>query len=352
VPSHITIPILLKRIRKANPDIKIKILIATGAHRAPTKKEMLNKFGEKVVQNETILVHDSKDNDTLVKIDKLPSGGDLVLNRHAIETDLLIAEGFIEPHFFAGFSGGRKSILPGIAGYDTVLANHCAEFIDSPYARTGILENNPIHKDMIYAARAANLKFILNVIINSNKELIRACSGHIAKAHEQGCQFVLEQARSSSKPADITITSNGGYPLDQNIYQSVKGMTAGEAACKSGGVIIMVAACSDGHGGESFYRQMAEAKSPARVLAKTLRRDRDETIPEQWEYQILSRILNKHTVIMVTDMCHPELIKNMHMEHARNIEEALKKAYQITGPDPKINLIPNGVSVIIDKIKE
>jgi len=347
VPSSITLPILLNRIREANPEIKVKILIATGLHRAPTKKEQIDKFGKKIVENENIIVHDSKDHEAIEKVGTLPSGGELHLNRNILQTDLLIADGFIEPHFFAGFSGGRKSVLPGVAGYNTVLGNHCAEFISSNHAKTGILKNNPIQKDMLYAADKAGLDFILNVIINSEKEIIRAFAGDYNTAHQQGVNFLKDKAAVKNERTDIVITSNGGYPLDQNIYQSVKGMTAGEACCKEGGVIIMVAGCADGAGGESFYKEMAQADSPQKVLEKTRKKSRIETIPEQWEYQILARILSKHTVIMVTDKIEPDIIKKMHMKHAKTLEQALEKAREITTQDAKINVIPEGVSVIV-----
>ena len=347
VPSKITLPILLKRIRDGNPSIDIKILISTGFHRATTHEEMIDKFGAEIVKNEKIVVHDSQDDDSLVKIGILPSGGELWLNKLALETDLLIAEGFIEPHFFAGFSGGRKSVLPGIAGAETVLANHCSEFIASDNARTGVIENNPIHIDMLYASEKANLAFILNVVINAEKEIINAFAGHSSEAHESGCKFVLELSKVENTNADIVITSNGGYPLDQNIYQSVKGMTAAEGTCKEGGVIIIASACNDGHGGEAFYSNMAEASCPNEVIKKVLKIPRNETLPDQWEFQILARILIKHTVILVTDMCDSEMIEAMHMKHAYTLEEALDMALEIQGDDAKIAVIPDGVSVIV-----
>ncbi|SNT10517.1 Nickel-dependent lactate racemase [Anaerovirgula multivorans] len=347
VPSKITLPILLERIRGVNPTIDIKILIATGFHRPTTQEEMIHKFGKEIVENENIINHISQDQENLVEVGILPSGGKLWLNRLAMETELLIAEGFIEPHFFAGFSGGRKSILPGIAGAQTVLANHCSKFIANEYARTGILEENPIHRDMLYAAEKAKLAFILNVVIDAEKKIIHAFSGDSQLAHEEGCSFVKNLSKVNKVNGDIVITSNGGYPLDQNIYQSVKGMTAAEACCKDGAVIIMIAACNDGHGGESFYENMAQAESPKAVLEKVLKVPMEETAPDQWEFQILARILNEYKVIMVTDLCNPEMIKNMHMEHAYSFEEALDRAYQIKGRDAKITVIPDGVSVII-----
>ncbi|RFZ77416.1 nickel-dependent lactate racemase [Lacrimispora amygdalina] len=347
VPSKVTMPILLKRIRKVNPDIDIKILIATGFHRPDTREEMIHKFGQEIADHEVIINHMSEDEDSVVRVGTLPSGGELWLNKLAMETELLISEGFIEPHFFAGFSGGRKSVLPGVASAKTVMANHCSEFIASEYARTGVIHNNPIHKDMLYAARQAKLAFILNVVIDSEKNIIRAFAGDSELAHTEGCKFVMELASVKAVKADIAITSNGGYPLDQNVYQSVKGMTAAEAVCKEGGVIIMVSACNDGHGGQSFYDNMANAKSPGEVLNRVMKTGRTETIPDQWEFQILARILKKHTVILVSDMCDPEMIKKMHMQHAFTFDDALKKAFEIKGADANITVIPDGVGVVV-----
>jgi nickel-dependent lactate racemase len=168
VPSKITIPLLLEEIKKGSPAARITILVATGMHRNMTDGEIKERFGEAVASREKIVVHDSRDSGKLISLGKLPSGGELVINRLAVECDLLLSEGFIEPHFFAGFSGGRKSILPGIASYKTVLANHCAEFISHDRSRTGILDGNPIHKDMMFAAKTANLAFILNVILGGD----------------------------------------------------------------------------------------------------------------------------------------------------------------------------------------
>ena len=189
VPSSITLPPMIRELRKANPEIDITILVATGMHRATTKKELLEKFGKEICSNEKIVMHDSQDNSSLVSLGKLPSGGELIINKLAVETELLLCDGFIEPHFFAGFSGGRKAVLPGIAGYKTVLANHCAEFIDSKNARTGVLTGNPIHRDMLFAAKSARLAFILNVVIDAEKRVIAAFAGDSAKAHEKGCKM-------------------------------------------------------------------------------------------------------------------------------------------------------------------
>ena len=205
VPSKVTLPIILARIRKANPKIDITILIATGFHRPTTKGEMINKFGQEIVDNEVIINHESEDYSSMVHVGTLPSGGELLLNKVAMEAELLISEGFIEPHFFAGFSGGRKSVLPGVASAKTVMANHCSEFIASEYARSGVIENNPIHRDMLYAAKQAKLAFILNVVIDSEKNVINAFAGDNELAHASGCKFVMELASVKAVKADIAI---------------------------------------------------------------------------------------------------------------------------------------------------
>jgi nickel-dependent lactate racemase len=347
LPSKITLPILLKEIRSKHPGIEIKILIATGFHRPTTYQEMVDKFGRCIADNETIINHDCTDNSSLVYKGILPSGGELYLNSLIDWTDIVISEGFIEPHFFAGFSGGRKSILPGIAGKRTIFANHCSEFIADKNARTGILEENPIHKDMLFAAGKANLAFILNVVIDSKKRIINAFAGDPIKAHEKGCAFLQNIAEKKAVKSDIVITSNGGYPLDQNIYQAVKGMTAAEVCVNPGGVIIMVAACNEGHGGESFYRWFAESSSPKETLDKINSIPRDKTVADQWEAQILARILIKHKVIMVSDIQSKKLIEDMHMIYSASVEEALDKARQQTNADAGIVVIPDGVGIII-----
>ena len=347
VPSRVIMPQILERIRKGNPNAKIKILVATGFHRPSTKEELIFKLGNEIVEKEEIIIHKSTNDEDMIKMGVLPSGGDFYINKLAAEADLLVSEGFIEPHFFAGFSGGRKSILPGIASAKTIMYNHCSEFIDNDNSRTGILQNNPIHEDMVYAAKTAKLAFIVNVAIDKDKKVIASFAGDVDKAHKQGCEFVTNLSKIDKIPADIVVSTNGGYPLDQNIYQSVKGMTAAEATCKEGGVIIMVAACNDGHGGQSFYNNVVNAISPQEILENVRNIKKEDTIPDQWEFQILARILNKFTVIMVTDECDPKMITNMHMKHAYNFEEALNLAYEIKGEDAKVVVIPDGVSVIV-----
>ena len=346
VPSKVLVPPMLSAIRRGNPEAEITILIATGCHRGTTKAELIEKFGPEIVEKEKILIHDCADEENMVTIGTLPSGGTLRINRIAAEADLLISEGFIEPHFFAGFSGGRKSVLPGIAARETVYWNHNAEFIASPQARTGILEGNPLHRDMVYAARAAKLAFICNVVINAKHEVVGAFAGDCEQAHLAGAEFLKGLCQCQQIEADIVITTNNGYPLDQNIYQAVKGMTAGEATCKAGGVIIMVAACNDGHGGESFMNTMTQDLTPAEILAQIEATPKEDTVPDQWESQILARILSKFRVVLVSE-ADPALVSAMKMHPAADLPQAIQIAEELLGHPGSITVIPEGISTII-----
>ncbi|MGE5678380.1 MAG: nickel-dependent lactate racemase [Pseudomonadota bacterium] len=352
VPSKHIIPLMLSKLREGNPEIDITLLVATGFHRGTTTGELVNKLGEEIVATEKIVVHDCQDENMLVSIGKLPSGAELVVNRLAYQTDLLVSEGFIEPHFFAGFSGGRKSVLPGICSCKTIMGNHCAKFISNPFSRTGILNNNPINLDMWAAAKMVGLRFIVNVVINSEKEIVAAFAGDPEAAHTEGCKFLDGYCRCRSKRTDIVVTTNGGYPLDQNIYQCVKGMTAAEACCKKDGVIIIAGACNDGTGGESFYNAVKNCASAEELLAEIEKVPMEETCPDQWEYQILARILSKFTVIFVANPSAKQYINDMKMIYAETIDDALHTARQLKGMNAGITVIPDGVSVIIDAVDE
>lgn len=346
VPSKVIVPRMLAEIRDGNPEAQITILISTGCHRPTTREELESKFGKDIVRDERIVVHDC-DKSPMVSLGTLPSGGELIVNALVAEADLVCSEGFIEPHFFAGFSGGRKSILPGVASRKTVMANHCSEFIASDCSRTGILKGNPIHKDMVWAARKANLSFVCNVVIDSEKKAIYAVAGDLEKAHEKGCGFLSNLCGAERRIADIAISTNGGYPLDQNIYQSVKGMTAAEASVRDGGVIIMLAACNDGHGGQSFFDQLAGAADLNSAMDEILSRGRDRTIPDQWEAQILIRILLKASVILVSE-APDDMVRAMHMTPAHSLREAMRIAETILGNEKAtVTAIPDGVSVMV-----
>ncbi len=346
VPSKIIVPQMLEEIRRGNPEAEITILIATGCHRGPTRAELEEKFGPQIVAEERIVIHDSADEASMVDLGTLPGGGRLRLNRLATQADLLVSEGFIEPHFFAGFSGGRKSVLPGVAGRQTVYANHCAQFIDDPKARCGILDGNPIHRDMLFAARKAGLGFIVNVVINSDRQIVASFAGDCDLAHRKGAEFLAGLCRVPAKPAEIVITTNNGYPLDQNIYQTVKGLCTAEATGIPGSVIIMAAACEDGAGGEAFFQTFAQEQDAGHILERIRAVPSDETQADQWQSQILARILENFRVILISE-APDELVRSLHMLPAHSLEEAVSLADRLLGFPGKITVIPEGVSTII-----
>ena len=231
------------------------------------------------------------------------------------------------------------------------MGNHCSEFIDNPNTRTGILENNPIHADMLWAAKKAKLAYIVNVVLNGEKEVIYAVAGDVEAAHKVGTEFLSKLCGVDAQSADIVISTNGGYPLDQNVYQAVKGMTAAEATVKQGGVIIMLARSNDGIGGDHFYRQLAEERDLEKTMALFLSRSKEQTVPDQWQTQVLLRVLKKAAVIYVSEM-DAATIERMHMIPAGCLDEALQKAKMILNKeDAKIVAIPDGVSVIVRESK-
>lgn len=348
VPSQFIIPFMLNELRRGNPNIDITLLVATGFHRLTTQQELLDKLGQDIIENEKIVVHDSSDNSMLVDCGKLPSGAQLVVNRLAVETDLLLAEGFIEPHFFAGFSGGRKSVLPGVCSRTTVLGNHCAAFIDSEYAHTGILNGNPIHIDMLSACRIVGLEYIVNVILDEEKRIAAAFAGHPEHAHQAGCDELLRHCMAAPKQkGDIVITSNGGAPLDQNIYQAVKGLATAKSASAPGAVLIMCAECADGTGSDDLHEKLRDCNSPEELLEEIRTIPMDKTEPDQWQYQILARILKNHQVIFVT---RPELKKailDMKMQYANTLDEAVALALKLKGGYAHMVIIPDGIAIIV-----
>ena len=345
VPSKDILPEMFAELEAGSPGIAITLLVATGFHRPTTAAELEAKLGPEIMGRVKVVLHDSRNAASNVRIGTLPSGAPCVIDKVAANAELLISEGFIEPHFFAGFSGGRKSVLPGVADQVTVLGNHCSKFIDSPFARTGNLDGNPLHLDMMAAARLAKLAFIVNVVIDEAKRTVAAFAGDPFKAHRTGCDFLLNYAQVAPKFADIVITSNGGAPLDQNLYQCVKGMTAAEATCNPGGVIIDCVECADGHGGQSFYESLRNCASADAFYAQCLATPQDRTIPDQWEAQILARIIRNFTVIVVSRPEMKTMVEEMKMRYAVTLDEAIGLAHAMG--KKTMTVIPNGISVIV-----
>ncbi|NCB42729.1 MAG: nickel-dependent lactate racemase [Clostridia bacterium] len=346
MPSKITLPVLLQEIRKGNPAAEITILIGTGLHRMTTKEEQRAMFGDRIVNEEKIVVNDAFDEASFRDIELLPSGASCEVNRIALDTDLLVTEGFIEPHFFAGFSGGRKSILPGICSAKTINENHSYKAIAHPKAATGVLEENPIHEDMLAAAKAAKVAFILNVTLNQSKEISRAVAGDLEKAHAEGVKFLMQEAQCQKITADIVVTSNGGFPLDQNLYQTPKAIATAEKCAGEDGVIIMFASCSDGIGGE-YFEEVMKWGSPWEIDERLSVIPAEQTIPEMWCAQIYARILKKHKVILVSDFLDQKTVEAVNLIYAKTGDEAMQEALKIKGNKAEVVVIPDGVSTLI-----
>ena len=348
VPSKITLPLLLKEIRSGNPQADITILIATGLHRPTTEDEQRRMFGDEIVGHEKIAINNAFDPEQFVELCTLPSGAVFQVNKLAAQCDLLVTEGFVEPHFFAGFSGGRKSILPGVCSERTVNENHSYKAVSHPRSNSGMLKDNPIHADMLCAAKAVNVQFIFNVALDGEKKIVAAWAGDLEKAHEAGVAFIRQWSQCPVVTGDIVVTSNGGYPLDQNLYQSPKAMATAEACAGEDGVIIMCCSCCDGMGGAHFG-EILQRGTPDEIDRYLSEIPPQKTIPEQWCAQVCVRVLRKHQVILVTTFLDHDKVRRANMLPASTPDEALEIAYRLKGEHAGVVVIPDGVSVLTVK---
>ena len=348
VPSKITLPLLLKEIRSGNPQADITILIATGLHRPTTEEEQRCMFGDDIVDHEKIAINNAFDPEQFVELCTLPSGAVFQVNKLAAQCDLLVTEGFVEPHFFAGFSGGRKSILPGVCSERTVNENHSYKAVSHPRSNSGMLKDNPIHADMLCAAKAVNVQFIFNVALDGEKKIVAAWAGDLEKAHEAGVAFIRQWSQCPVVTGDIVVTSNGGYPLDQNLYQSPKAMATAEACAGEDGVIIMCCSCCDGMGGAHFG-EILQRGTPDEIDRYLSEIPPQKTIPEQWCAQVCVRVLRKHQVILVTTFLDHDEVRRANMIPASTPDEALEIAYRLKGEHASVVVIPDGVSVLTVK---
>lgn len=348
VPSKITLPLLLKEIRSGNPQADITILIATGLHRPTTEEEQRRMFGDEIVGHEKIAINNAFDPEQFVELCTLPSGAVFQVNKLAAQCDLLVTEGFVEPHFFAGFSGGRKSILPGVCSERTVNENHSYKAVSHPRSNSGMLKDNPIHADMLCAAKAVNVQFIFNVALDGEKKIVAAWAGDLEKAHEAGVAFIRQWSQCPVVTGDIVVTSNGGYPLDQNLYQSPKAMATAEACAGEDGVIIMCCSCCDGMGGAHFG-EILQRGTPDEIDRYLSDIPPQKTIPEQWCAQVCVRVLRRHQVILVTTFLDHDEVRRANMIPASTPDEALEIAYRLKGNHARVVVIPDGVSVLTVK---
>ncbi|MCS7364683.1 MAG: nickel-dependent lactate racemase [archaeon GB-1867-035] len=345
-PSKIILPPILEEIRRVNKDALIRILIATGLHKPHNRDEIIELLGKEIYHEYEVKCHDALNNSFLTNLNKHTSySTPIIVNKEIYNHDIIIGLGLIEPHFFAGYSGGRKIILPGIAGEQAIYNNHCYKMIADPKSRYGILNGNPIHEDMIEFMKKTKLDFIVNVTLNKKFEVTGLFSGHPVKAHIEGVKVLEKEVKVKVKEkSDIVITTNGGYPLDRNLYQAVKGMATAELIVRNGGVIIIAAECKDGLGGHNeFYEIVSEAENPDEIINKI---KAEEPIKDQWEAQILARIQKKASIIIISEMKR-KIIEEMHMIASRNIYEALEEAEKIVKKArPKITIIPEGPYII------
>lgn len=343
MPSHITLPALIRSLYNPAKNYNITILIATGMHRKMSRAEMEEQYGTEICSSCNVVNHDAYDKDSLVSLGKLSTGNELLVNKLVVESDLVISEGFIETHFFAGFSGGRKSILPGVSGADTIMNNHNPINIDNINSRSAKLTGNPIHAECSEAARVAGLKFILNVALNKEKHIIGAFAGDFEKAHIMGCDYVRDLMSVPAKRTDIVITTNSGYPLGRNLYQVVKGIDTASSMTKKGGVIIIAAECRDGIGHTNFRELMQSCRTKEELLQKMCAPHKEI---DKWQAQILVRALAEKTVILVNDTLEQSELKKMFIMQASNPDSALKHAKVLKGQNASISVIPEGPVVI------
>jgi len=344
VPSRITLPKIISKIRRASPSASIRLLVATGLHEwSPSGSELREKFGQALDYLDEIVIHSAKKSGSLADFGMLSTGNRLYVNSLLKEADLVVAEGYIEGHFFAGFTGGPKSILPGVSGVETIMNNHSPRNIDHPNARCGIAEGNPIYEEMLEAAYLAKLRFILNVVLDGRKRILSAFAGDPAEAHKSGRVYTLKCCGVKPVPGDIVITSNGGYPLDRNLYQLVKGISNGALTARENGVIVACGECVDGVGHQGFYEMLASSSSPGEFLRRL--RSGEIWREAQWEAQVLAKVLERFRVIVVSRGVDSKTVESMHMMHAKSLKEGLEIALSLK-PGGRITLLPDGPSAI------
>ncbi|MEM2050649.1 MAG: nickel-dependent lactate racemase [Thermoproteota archaeon] len=344
VPSKTTLPKLVAKIKEASPQASIRLLVATGLHEwSPSGSELKEKFGQALDYLEEVVIHSAKNIGSLANLGSLSTGNRLYVNTLLKESDLVVAEGYVEGHFFAGFTGGPKSILPGVSGVETIMSNHSPRNIDHPKARCGVAEGNPIYGEMLEAARLAKLRFILNVVLDGRKRILSTFAGDPVEAHRCGRVFTLKCCGVKPVPGDIVITSNGGYPLDRNLYQLVKGISNGALTAREGGVIVACGECVDGVGHQGFYEMLSSSSSPTEFLTRL--RAGEIWREAQWEAQVLAKVLERFRVVVVSRGVDSKTVESMHMMHAESLKEGLEIALSLK-PRGRITLLPDGPSAI------
>ncbi len=340
VPNTIILPPILDLLEQMN--ITTTILIACGMHTPTEGAELETLLGSDVPGRCEIVNHRGDDESMLVNLGKCPgSDVDLFVNRRYVEADLRILTGFIEPHFMAGYSGGRKAVVPGIAGIQTMRYAHSPELLESPLSTVGILDGNPMHEFILKAARFAGVDFIVNVTLNRDKKITGIFSGELDAAHRAGAAFCAQQSRVSiPDEADIVVTSNGGVPLDQDFYQTVKGMVSALPAVKPGGTIIIASACSKGIGSSHFREMLFDMKDGDSFIDMISQPGFFRV--DQWEVEELVKVLRKARVALFTGGISREELQRCHVFPIDCIEQGIGDALSRYGQDATINVLPSG----------
>lgn len=345
-PREAMLRAILEELDGVVPLDGIVVLVATGTHRANTPEELERMLGREVVDTVRVVNHDARDASRLTWCGVHGDGVPVWLNSEWVEADLRITTGFVEPHFFAGFSGGPKLCAPGLAGLDTVLVLHDAKRIGHPNARWGVCEGNPVHEDITAVAAGTGVGFAFDVLLNRDQDIVAAYAGELLTMH----RVAREHSRRLTMQAvpglaDIVVTSNSGYPLDQNLYQAVKGMSAAASVVRPGGVIVCAAECRDGFPDHGSYRSaLASAPSPAALLADIS--SRAVTEPDQWQVQIQAKVQAAAEVHFYSDHLTPDDLRSAHLTPVDDITELVARRLAGMGPDAWVCVLPEGPQTI------
>ncbi|MGP4113685.1 nickel-dependent lactate racemase [Streptomyces sp. 4N509B] len=345
-PRHLMIPAILDELDGVVDLADVVVLVATGTHRGNTDAELRRMFGDHVVDAVRVVNHDARDRASLAWCGTFGDGVPVWLNREWTEADVRITTGFVEPHFFAGFSGGPKLVAPGLAALETVLVLHDAARIADPRATWGVTHGNPVHDDVRAIAEATGVTFALDVVLNREQDIVTAFGGDLLPMHAAATEAARRTAmRPVDTLFDVVVTTNSGYPLDQNLYQSVKGMSAAHKVVRPGGTIICAAECRDGFPDHGSYRAvLASADSPQALLDTLARRAR--TVPDQWQAQIQARVQRDARVLVHTSRLGAEELAAAHLGHAEDVSAAVADALAAAGTGARVCVLPEGPQTI------
>ena len=340
---------MLRALMEEMPAVRdedVTILIATGTHRVNTPAELEAMLGADALRRYRVVNHDSRDDQSLVYVGRTSTGVPVHLNRLWIDADFRITTGFVEPHFFAGFSGGPKMVAPGLAGLSTVLVLHDAARIGHRGATWGIIEGNPIHDDVREIARMTGVDFAVDVTLNREQRITEVFAGDLFEEHRRACDAVRRDAmRAVGEPFDVVLTTNSGYPLDQNLYQAVKGLSAAAQVVKQGGAIVCAAECRDGLPSHGSYGQLLASRPTPEALLQMITTD-GHAVPDQWQVQIQAQVQMKARVLVKASGLSPSEVRAAHFEPVADVGAAVAETLRGAGPEATLCVLPQGPQTI------